>query len=375
MEIAQINYQVMPPLSDKEYQELKDDIAARGVMVPIEYDDLGNILDGHHRVKACQELGITVWPRLIRQGMTDDQKRSHALMLNLARRHLTNEQRKPLWIEMRQSGMTLEAIAKADGTVSKQTVMRALDNQDVFQMENVPPTITDTKGRKQPTKKPRKPQTIYVSIEVAEKAESLPEKHKEAVLTGQKKPMEAARDAKIDEISRTVTLPEAKYRIVYADPPWSYGNTQPDYHTEQRDHYPVMKLDDICSMPIKDMCEDNAVLFLWVTSPILEESFQVVNSWGFTYKASFVWDKVKHNMGHYNSVRHEFILVCTRGSCQPDIRKLYDSVITEERSEHSKKPDFVYQIIETLYPYGKRLELFSRQYREGWDAYGNQANA
>ena len=148
----------------------------------------------------------------------------------------------------------------------------------------------------------------------------------------------------------------------------------PDYFKEQADHYPLLTVAEICDIPVKDIVEDNAVLFLWTTSPILEESFQVVKSWGFTYKASFVWDKVKHNMGHYNSVRHEFLLVCTRGSCQPDIQKLFDSVVIEERTEHSKKPELFYEIIETLYTHGKKIELFSRKTREGWASYGNEVS-
>ena len=85
-----------------------------------------------------------------------------------------------------------------------------------------------------------------------------------------------------------------------------------------------------------------------------------------------IWDKVKHNMGHYNSVRHEFLLVCTRGSCQPDERKLFDSVQTIERTEHSKKPEEFRQIIDTIYPYGSRIELFARRPSEGWEAWGNE---
>jgi N6-adenosine-specific RNA methylase IME4 len=133
-----------------------------------------------------------------------------------------------------------------------------------------------------------------------------------------------------------------------------------------------MDLKAICDMPVQDKCEDDAVLFLWVTSPILKEAFDVIRAWGFQYKASFVWDKVKHNMGHYNSVRHELLLVCTRGSCQPDVRKLFDSVVTEERTTHSKKPAIFYEMIETLYPHGKRIELFARSSRDGWDGYGNE---
>lgn len=167
-------------------------------------------------------------------------------------------------------------------------------------------------------------------------------------------------------------LPEGKFRVIYADPPWSYGNSMPEYFTEQAHHYPTMSMSAICALPVANIACDNAVLFLWVTSPILEDSFRVINSWGFTYKASFVWDKIGHNMGHYNSVRHEFLLVATRGSCQPDVRKLFDSVVSVERGEHSQKPEQFREIIDTIYPNGPRVELFARNKAEGWEAFGNE---
>ena len=167
-------------------------------------------------------------------------------------------------------------------------------------------------------------------------------------------------------------LPSGKYRVIYADPPWAYGNTMPDYMGVQDDHYPTMTVAELCQLPIYNLAEENAVLFLWVTSPILAESFELINAWGFEYKTSFVWDKVKHVMGHYNSVRHEFLLICIRGSCQPDVQKLFDSVVTEERTEHSKKPDIFRTIIDTIYPYGKRIELFARDNYDGWEVYGNE---
>lgn len=89
-------FQVMPPLSADEYQELKNDIESRGVMIPVEYDEAGNILDGHHRVKACKELGIKEWPSVVRLGMDEAAKRTHARKLNMARRHLNQEQRRGL---------------------------------------------------------------------------------------------------------------------------------------------------------------------------------------------------------------------------------------------------------------------------------------
>ena len=182
------------------------------------------------------------------------------------------------------------------------------------------------------------------------------------------------REINKSERANTPDLPSDKYRIVYADPPWKYGNTMPEYFKEQGDHYQLMTLPEICGLPIKELSDENAVLFLWVTSPILEESFQVIKAWGFEYKSSFIWNKNKHVMGHYNSVRHEFLLVCTRGSCQPDVQKLYDSVYDEDRTDHSRKPEYFRNIIDTIYPKGKRIELFSRSKHEGWDVWGNEVS-
>lgn len=168
--------------------------------------------------------------------------------------------------------------------------------------------------------------------------------------------------------------PIKTYRIIYADPPWSYDTEMPPRGLEPSAYYPVMELSSICALPVAQWAEDNAVLFLWATTPVMEEALQVVRAWGFTYKAQFIWDKIKHNMGHYNSVRHELLLICTRGSCQPDKQQLFDSVQSIERSsKHSEKPVEFYDIIETLYTHGHKLEIFARVAREGWDVYGHVA--
>ena len=174
----------------------------------------------------------------------------------------------------------------------------------------------------------------------------------------------------------TASIPEGKYRIFYADPPWQY--TSGDQHTTEEQetvlgtHYPSMSIPELCALDIRSMAQDNAVLFMWVTSPLLEEAFEIINAWGFKYKASMVWDKVKHNVGHYVSVRHEFLFICTKGSCKPDNPKLYDSVLSIERTTHSKKPEEFRAIIDDLYPRGRRIELFARQEVNGWDSWGNE---
>jgi N6-adenosine-specific RNA methylase IME4 len=86
----------------------------------------------------------------------------------------------------------------------------------------------------------------------------------------------------------------------------------------------------------------------------------------------FIWDKVKHNFGHYNSVRHELLLLCTRGSYPREGKTLIDSVQTIERSdEHSEKPEEFRKIIETIYPAAKKIELFARKEVQGWETWGN----
>ncbi len=142
--------------------------------------------------------------------------------------------------------------------------------------------------------------------------------------------------------------------------------------TTLNSHYPSMSIEELCNLPISSIADDNAVLFLWATSPLLEIAFSVIHSWGFEYKSSMVWDKVKHNVGNYVSIRHEFILICTRGR-PPKVPKLVDSVYSEERTEHSKKPTYFRTLIDELYPQGKRIELFARgDLPEGWDGWGNE---
>jgi N6-adenosine-specific RNA methylase IME4 len=174
--------------------------------------------------------------------------------------------------------------------------------------------------------------------------------------------------------SPPLPTPDEKYRVLYADPPWEYTQTV-DGYGPVADHYTTMSIDALCALgaQVRDMVAQDSVLFLWTTSPMLENAFSVVAAWGFKYKTSFVWDKVKHNFGHYNSVRHELLLVCTRGSCTPDSPKLFDSVQTIERSaEHSEKPEEFRRIIDALYPNGKRIELFARKTVAGWEAWGNE---
>lgn len=206
-------------------------------------------------------------------------------------------------------------------------------------------------------------------------AEEKPEEFQK-IVAGEKKATQVKREqTKAKALEKVKELPSGKFRVLYADPPWKYGDTLADTLSENyggaEKHYPAMTMTELAALPIQEKTEDNAVLFLWVTSPMLFECLPVFKAWGFQYKSAFIWDKVRHNMGHYNSVRHELLLVCTRGSCTPDVNKLFDSVQAIERTEHSRKPEEFRNIIDTIYPYGRRVELFARgDVPSTWEKWG-----
>jgi N6-adenosine-specific RNA methylase IME4 len=179
---------------------------------------------------------------------------------------------------------------------------------------------------------------------------------------------------------RSVALPDGKYRVIYADPPWKYGDGRTGdgmTATGAEHHYPTMPLSELKELDVQGLAADDSVLFLWATVPLLEDALELADAWGFEYKAMFVWDKVKHNMGRYNSVRHEVLFVCTRGAGTPEVDRLFDSVqVIEKTKKHSEKPEEFRGIIDTLYPSGPRLELFRRGAApDGWEVWGNETVA
>lgn len=190
------------------------------------------------------------------------------------------------------------------------------------------------------------------------------------------KPVQARREVKKESLPEVV-IPDGKYRVIYSDPPWKYGDTRDGLtgYSAAADHYPDMSIKELCELDIKSIAADDAVLFMWVTSPLLYEAAPIIGAWGFKYKAAYVWDKVKHNVGHYVSVRHEILLICTRGSCTPDDKTLHDSVVSIERTGHSRKPEYFRELIDKMYTHGPKLEMFRRgDAPEGWEVWGNQAD-
>ena len=177
---------------------------------------------------------------------------------------------------------------------------------------------------------------------------------------------------------KTITLPQGKFDIILADPPWRY-----DYSVsrsrEIENQYPTLSLDEIKfyqvnGVPIQEKFAENSILFLWATSPKLLEALEAMKAWGFLYRTCAVWDKEIIGMGYYFRQQHELLLVGIRGRFSPPLAEnRISSVIKSKRENHSKKPDIIYEMIEKMYPDGKKLELFARGSRTGWAKHGNES--
>lgn len=183
-----------------------------------------------------------------------------------------------------------------------------------------------------------------------------------------------------------LVAPKKKYRVIYADPPWTFKTySKKGTGRSPEAHYDCMSIAEICRIPIREWATNDALLFLWVTDPLLPRAMEVIEAWGFTYKTvGFYWIKLNKSapaghlsekdfftgLGFWTRANPEMCLLATRGHPK---RKSYNvrRLIISSRREHSRKPDQAYDRIEQLVE-GPYLEMFARHTRSGWDGWGNQ---
>ena len=183
-------------------------------------------------------------------------------------------------------------------------------------------------------------------------------------------------------------LPEKKYSIIYADPPWDYGGKmQFDKSSKSVElidiqkkifissanfKYPTLKIKELKKIPIYEIAEDDCLLFMWVTNPHLAQGIELGQAWGFEYKTvAFVWDKMVHNPGQYTLSYCELCLVFKRGRIpKPRGARNIKQLVRVPRGEHSEKPIEVLKNIELMFPEQEKIELFARNKPQGWDVWG-----
>lgn len=162
-----------------------------------------------------------------------------------------------------------------------------------------------------------------------------------------------------------------RFKTILADPPWDIG--QKDKRLGAARHYDLMTLDRIKSMPVADLAEENAHLYLWVINGALKEGIEVMEEWGFTYRAPLTWIKPRFGLGNYLRQQTEHLLLGTRGKA-PVKFKGQGTWMYAPLQNHSHKPEEQYAVIERLSD-GPYLELFARRSQPNWYAWGNEGIA
>tara|TARA_Y100000592_G_scaffold84980_1_gene136506 strand:- start:41 stop:619 length:579 start_codon:yes stop_codon:yes gene_type:complete len=186
--------------------------------------------------------------------------------------------------------------------------------------------------------------------------------------------------------SSVIDLPNKKYNIIYADPPWHYGSKSAVNNTTGRaikplsDHYSTMSLQELKNMPIKNMTKDDAACFMWVTDSHIDEALEVLRSWGFAYKTiAFNWVKTTSkgnyckNVAPWTMKSSEICLLGIKGRMTKYKQaNNIESLVIAQRTQHSQKPNEVRKRIEDLFGDLPRIELFARQKTDGWDVWGDE---
>jgi N6-adenosine-specific RNA methylase IME4/ParB-like chromosome segregation protein Spo0J len=371
---------IFPLMEGAEFDALVADIKANGLVEPIVvFED--RILDGRNRYRACEAAGVE--PTFaVYQG---DDPIAYVVSLNLRRRHLDESQRaivaaKLATLRDGQRADLVEGLpigrASALLNVGERTVARAREVIDGGASELIHAV-----------------EQGVVSVSAAADIATQPiEEQREIVARGEREILRAAQEirARKAEIRRAERLErlaatcnqntplpsDRRYAVLYADPPWHFEvyNEESGVERAAGNHYFTMSLDEICALPVPGLATPDAVLFMWTTAPHLRESFDVLAAWGFQYKTNIVWVKGKIGLGYFVRNQHELLLVATKGAMpSPSPAERPSSVIDAPRREHSRKPDEAYAIIEQMYPELPKIELFARNAREGWAAWGNQA--
>ena len=182
-----------------------------------------------------------------------------------------------------------------------------------------------------------------------------------------------------EDFQKTV---KGKFRTILADPPWQFNNRTGKMAPEHKrlNRYRTLTLKEICEIPVPDVVSENAHLYLWVPNALVAEGMEVMKLWGFTYKTNLAWYKIRKDggpdgrgVGFYFRNVTELVLFGIRGRMRTlAAGRKQVNIIASRKREHSRKPDELYNIIESCSP-GPYLELFARGTRSNWFSWGNQA--
>ena len=375
LEIKEEFKKLIQPLSKEEYDQLQTNCLNEGIREAILTWN-GFIIDGHNRYEIAKRWNLEYQTKSKKFDSEDDVK-IWMITNQLGRRNLEIFVRYELEQELKKT------LLKQGKLKQIQTLKKGVETPDLSLNDK-----TEKHNTQKIIAKKLDKSTGWVAMADVVSAKA-PEKIKEKLRSGEmavttayqeikKEEKKAERDKKIEEVKQKIeednlVTPDKKYHVIAIDPPWAYeekgGFSSESYDSESNRgavDYPTMTVEQIkkIELPTADDC----VLFLWTTHAFLRDSFDLLDEWGFKYKATLVWDKVKMGLGRTVRMQVEFCLIAVKGN--PIINGGSErDIITEPRREHSRKPEAFYEMAERMC-IGNKLDYFSRQNRQNWEHYG-----
>jgi N6-adenosine-specific RNA methylase IME4 len=381
--VSEGTYQILPQLHADELARLTASIQERGVEVPIVVDEAGQIIDGHHRAMIADSLGVD-YQKDTRRGLSEWEKRLLAITLNVDRRQLTDAQRVVVGRRIEPDIAERTRARQAHGMTAPGRNASAQLRGSVETRDEVATAVglgsgdTYERGKKVIT------QVMLKAPEVAHEIMSGEKSLRDLRRVLNDKGREQALHA-IAAPQPTDTAPVGPYRVILADPPWSYNQKSQRLNGTTDRHYPTMPTAEIAELPVSEVVADDALLLLWTTWPFMLDAMRVIEGWGFTYVTGLPWVKAdaigtdfegtvrfKPNtgVGFWFRGSTEPLLLAKRGAPKR-ISMPYDGILSD-RNIHSRKPTCVHAIAESFG--GPCLELFARERRPGWAIAGHAVN-
>lgn len=173
-----------------------------------------------------------------------------------------------------------------------------------------------------------------------------------------------------EDIQNGIGLVDGLFEIIVVDPPWSYGREYNPDSSRVANPYPELSQQQLLKIELPSA--NDAVLFLWTTHAFIFNAKELLDNWGFEYKATIVWDKQKMGMGLWFRMQCEFCLVGIKGKPLWN-NTTWRDIISEPRREHSRKPDIFYKMVDEI-TVGRKLDYFSRDKKTGWEVFGNDTS-
>ena len=381
--------EAFPPMTHDEFLALKVSIQRNRQQEPIVVWN-GRVVDGRHRLKACQELGIE--PVVKRFTGDYQQAVSATFAANVNRRQLQTGQLALLAAQLatRKPGQTkvakhIEAVlsqaeAAALFGVSRDAVQKAcrlILNKNAVLLDgvhNASMTLNEAYVTARTNKTGLRVKTTQNERQALRVAAAVKER-----LGRESRNLRLVKQAATS--AKNLALPSGvRHSVVLADPPWDYGMAADRSASRIIPHakYPIMTTEAICELGVDEIAADDSMLFMWCPASLLPDGLKVMAAWGFDYSTNWVWHKDGGKLncgGGTATIHHELLLVGKRGAglTIADKKARASSVFSAPVTVHSAKPAVVHERLEALYPDVSRIELFSRAQRTGWTMFGNQA--